>query len=159
MKLKCALILTSIIAVILGSCGTTGLSTKKEDQKVFYAAEEGLKLYPEPQFSDNSIAELPLNEKVLRYRIEKGFAYVKVHRTGQKGWVDNARLKWRLEEQKAPSDQPPPELREVNETAADAASPQKADEASAPEPTTSPDASTPSNPATKKPDASVLDSF
>ncbi len=159
MKLKCALILTSTIAVILGACGTTGLSTKKEDPKVFYAAEEGLKLYPEPEYSDNSIAELPLNEKVLRYHIEKGFAYVKVHRTGQKGWVDNARLKWRLEEQKAPSDQPSPAPREVNETAADAVSPQKADAASSPEATTSPDAATPSNSTTKKPDASVLDSF
>ncbi len=159
MKLKGALILTSTLAFILAACGTTGLSTKKEDRKVFYAAEEGLKLYPEPQFSENSIAELPLNEKVLRYRIEKGFAYVEVQRTGQKGWVDNARLKWRLEAQNSPSVQPSPAPREVNETAADAASPEKADEASSPESTTSPDASTPSNPATKKPDASVLDSF
>ena len=153
MMLKGALILTSTIAVILGSCGTTGLSTKNEDPKVFYAAEEGLKLYPEPQFSENSIAELPLHEKVLRYRIEKGFAYVKVHRTGQKGWVDNALLKWRLKEQNPPAVQPSPAPQEVNETAADAASPEKTDEAP------SPDASTPSNPATKKPDASVLDSF
>ena len=153
MKLIGALIMAAAIAIILASCGTKGQSTQKGDHQVFFAAVEGLKLYPEPQFSDNIITELPLNEKLLRYRIEKGFAYVKVQRTGQKGWVENARLKWRIEKQKAPADQPPPATGDVNQTAADAASPEEIDAAA------SPGASTPSDSTTKKPDASVLDSY
>ena len=144
MKLKGALILALIAAVGMWSCGTKGSLNKKKDRQVFYSAVDGLKLYPAPHFSDNAITELPLNEKVLRYRIEKGFAYVKVQRTGQKGWVENARLKWRVEKQKTPSDQPSPLPQQVKEPAEEAASPEE---------------STSSDSTTKKPDASVLDSF
>lgn len=166
MKLKGALILTLATTAILWSCWTTGSSVKKEDQRVFYAAEQGLKLYPEPRFSQNTIAELPLNDKVLRYRTEKGFAYVKVERTGQEGWVDNARLKWRIEEQEiepetaapeqekeAPSEQPSPAPQEDKKKAVDVVSPKEAEAATPPKAKKQPDSTT------QKPDASVLDSY
>ena len=166
MKLNGAMILALAAAVILWSCGTTGSSGKKEDQQVFYSAEEGLKLYPEPRFSQNTIAELPLNEKVLRYRTEKGFAYIKVERTGQEGWVDNARLKWRIEKQKiesetatpeekqeTPSEQPSTDPQQDKKKTVDVVSPKEAEAAPPPKAKKQPDS------ATNKPDASVLDSY
>jgi hypothetical protein len=49
------------------------------------------------------LAQLPLHQKVYRYKMEKGYAYVKVEGNGVSGWVDNARLIWRLpaQQQKA----------------------------------------------------------
>ncbi len=164
MKLKGAWIL-AWAAAILWSCGTTDLFSKKEEPLVYYAAEEGLKLYPEPSFSQEPIAELPLNEKVLRYRNEKAFGYVKVERTGQTGWVENARLKWMIEKQEiepktavpeqkqeTPSDQPASDPQQDKKKAMDFISPKEAEAA------TPPEESTPSKPK-KKPDASVLDSY
>ena len=126
-----------------------------------------MKLYPEPRFSQNTIAELPLNEKVLRSRTEKGFAFVEVERTGQEGWVDNARLKWRIEEQEtkpetaapeekqeAPSEEPSPEpQQEDKKKTVDIVSPKEAEAAEPPEAKQQPDSTT------QKPDASVLDSY
>ncbi len=63
--------------------------------RVYYAGVEGLKLYSQSKVSDSPIAELPLHEKVLRYKLQSGFAYVKVVSTGQMGWVRNANLIWR----------------------------------------------------------------
>ena len=165
MKLKGILILALVAAAVLWSCGTTGSSKKKEVKQVFYAAEQDLKLYPEPRFSRNTIAELPLNEKVLRYRTEKGFAYVKVERTGQKGWVENARLKWRIEKQniepktavpeekqEAPIEQSSPAPSEDKKNALDVISPKEAEAATSPE-------TSPQPKSKKKPDASILDSY
>jgi hypothetical protein len=45
------------------------------------------------------VTQLPLHQKVYRYKMEKGYAYIKVEGTGVTGWVDNARLVWRLPEQ------------------------------------------------------------
>jgi len=73
--------------------GSTGTETAPE---TFYVGQEGLKLFPEPRFSKELIATLPLNEKVLRDKLEKGFAHVRVVRTGQTGWVNNAQLNWKL---------------------------------------------------------------
>lgn len=62
--------------------------------RVYYAGISGLKMFSECRVSGSPIAELPLHEKVLRYKMERGFAYVKVVRTGQVGWVKNANLVW-----------------------------------------------------------------
>ena len=116
-------------------------------------------------FDQEPIAELPLNEKVMRYRTEKRFGYVKVERTGQEGWVENARLKWRLEKQQSesktavpqdqqekPSDQLAPEPSQDKTKTGGVLSPKEAEAA------TPPEASSPSK-SKKKPDASVLDSY
>jgi len=68
----------------------------------YYVAVESLKLYPEPRFSKNHIAVLPLNEKVLRYKLSEGFAYVKVERTGEMGWLENSSLNWKKVDREAP---------------------------------------------------------
>ena len=63
--------------------------------RVYYAGVAGLKMFSQSKVSDSPITELPLHEKVLRYKLERGFAYVKVVRTGQMGWVRNKDLIWR----------------------------------------------------------------
>ena len=170
MKLNGVLTL-ALEATILWSCGTTGSTgsgskkTKNEEPLVYYAAEEGLKLYPEPNFFKEPITELPLNEKVLRYRNEKAFGYVKVERTGQMGWVENARLKWRIEkqetepdtaapeqQQETPPDQPSPQPPEDQKKAGGAPFPKEAEAATPPETSNQSESK-------KKPDASVLDSY
>ena len=63
---------------------------------VYYVGVESLKLYAEPGGSSSIIAELGQYQKVYRSRIEKGYAWVKVDGTDLTGWVDNAKLIWRL---------------------------------------------------------------
>jgi hypothetical protein len=86
----------------MGACAVAESATQKisflsEDTKprVYYVGVPELKLYPQPQSSKEHIAELPLNERLLRYKVERGFAYVKVARTGQAGWVINRCLVWK----------------------------------------------------------------
>ena len=85
--------------------------------RVYYVGLSGLKLFPSPRLSKDYVARLSLNEKLLRYRIEKGFAYVRVEGTGQTGWVINAHLTWKRGKSKkkaskeAPEDEGEPEQR------------------------------------------------
>jgi len=63
--------------------------------KIYYVGLSDLKLFSEPRPSKTYVAKLSLNEKVFRYKVQKGFAYVKVASTGQTGWVKNAHLIWK----------------------------------------------------------------
>jgi hypothetical protein len=100
-------------------------AASESSQQTYYTAEAGMKLYPAPGFSSSPIAELPLHQKVYRTKVERGFAYVEVAGTGQKGWVDNGRLIWRLPTQRAaapaPSDDKAPADVETNREAPAAA--------------------------------------
>jgi hypothetical protein len=71
---------------------------------VYYAGVDQLVVYSEPRPSASQLTQLPLHQKVYRSKIEKGYAYIKVEGSGVSGWVDNARLIWRLpsQQQKAP---------------------------------------------------------
>jgi hypothetical protein len=64
--------------------------------QVYYTAVEGLALYSEPRAASRVLTKLPLHQKVLRYGVERGYADVEVAGGGPRGWVDNARLLWRL---------------------------------------------------------------
>ena len=75
---------------------------EEQEPELYYVAVESLKLYLEPRFSINHIAVLPRNEKVLRYKLLEGFAYVKVERTGEMGWLENSSLNWKKVEREAP---------------------------------------------------------
>lgn len=66
------------------------------EQRVYYADVDGLKVYSQPSFSSNVVGTLSLHEKVLRSKLERGFAYVTSAQNATKGWVNNARLIWRL---------------------------------------------------------------
>lgn len=104
----------------------------------YYTGVDQLTVYSEPRSSSSPVTQLPLHQKVYRYKMEKGYAYVKVEGSGVTGWVDNARLIWRLpaQQEKAstkPEEQstkPRPEAPVVKEksspptTAAEAAEPE-----------------------------------
>ena len=107
--MKCPKLLLLIVAsFFLCSCAVVDStkdvvdSTKKllsgpddTGPKIYYVGVSDLKLFSEPHSSKTVVAELPLNEKVMSYKVQKGFAYVKVASTGQTGWVKNAHLIWK----------------------------------------------------------------
>ena len=43
--------------------------------KIYYVGLANLKFFSDPQSSRMYVAKLPLNEKVPRYKMQKGFAY------------------------------------------------------------------------------------
>ncbi len=88
----------SLYACVMADSASKDLGTNENAMapRVYYAGVEGLKLFPESSFSGAPLAELPLHQKVLRYKLERGFAYVKVPGTGQVGWVRNRDLVWRI---------------------------------------------------------------
>ena len=95
-------ILLILASILLSACAVAETATQKisaltggTEPGTYYAGVADLKLYPEPRFSEKYTAKLPLNEKLVRYKVERGFAYVKVASTGQTGWVNNAHLIWK----------------------------------------------------------------
>ncbi len=132
-----------------------------ESPLVYYAAVPNLKLYADPDFSSQVLSELPLNEKLIRYRNQEAFGYVKVERTGQMGWVENAKLDWRKVTEKREADTtsaddlPPPDEAHTD-SAVTAPDPGRESQAIEPPrsevpPPDAPDA------GSQMPDASVLD--
>lgn len=91
---------------------------------VYYVGADALVLYQEP--GKSVVARLPLHQKVYRYRLDRGYAYVKVDGSGQEGWLDNAKLIWRLPRVTAPAPSETP-----NESA-DTAPPAEVDTAAPP---------------------------
>jgi len=79
----------------------TAVSTQSAETAplVYYVGVDQLTVYSGPQSSASPVAQLSLHQKVYRSKIEKGFAYIKVEGSGVTGWVDNARLIWRLPSQ------------------------------------------------------------
>lgn len=65
---------------------------------VYYTGVPDLPLYQQP---GGVIAKrLPQYTKLNRMKIEKGYAHVRIASTGVTGWVENARLIWRLPQEK-----------------------------------------------------------
>ena len=62
----------------------------------YYASEAGLKVYSEPTSSSKVVGKLSLHEKVTRFKVDRGYAYVKADASGLAGWVNNSMLLWRL---------------------------------------------------------------
>jgi hypothetical protein len=95
-----------------------------EAPRVYYAGVEGLNVYSKPSGSSKVVGELSLHEKVTRFKLERGYAYVESATSGLKGWVNNAQLIWRLPT--APtSATPAPAEAQPEETAAPAEAPQE----------------------------------
>jgi hypothetical protein len=106
---------------------------------VYYVGVDQLAVYSEPRSSAAPLTRLPLHKKVYRSKMEKGYAYITVEGSKVTGWVDNARLIWRLpSQQKAPTKpeeqtaEPAPAAPVVEETPP---TPEPAVEVAAPEPT------------------------
>jgi hypothetical protein len=87
--------------------------------RVYYAGVAGLKMFSQSKASGSPIAELPLHAKVLRYKMERGFAYVKVAGTGQVGWVRNCDLVWRKQKSSKVTAKKEPQAREKGEVASE----------------------------------------
>jgi hypothetical protein len=64
--------------------------------RAYYAAAAGLKVYSEPTTSAKVVGKLALHEKVTRYKVKRGYAYVKADASDLEGWVNNSMLLWRL---------------------------------------------------------------
>jgi hypothetical protein len=62
-----------------------------DEAGVFYVGTGRLGLYPERK-AVRPIAFLTLDEKVVRTATEDGWAFVRVARTGQTGWLNDAQL-------------------------------------------------------------------
>ncbi|MCP4694557.1 MAG: hypothetical protein GY859_41390 [Desulfobacterales bacterium] len=117
-------ILAAGLALWLCACGAANRrpaqpdAPKAEDSKpaVYYAGQDGMPLYTEASFRGDPLARLPLNEKLLRTRQQGGFAFVTVERTGQTGWVENARLIWKKKAPPAKAPVEPPAKTRPDET-------------------------------------------
>src|SRR5205823_6211779 len=99
------------VAVVLAGCATTQKSVggwfatatptpapkakAAQAPRAYYAGVEGLKVYAAPSSSSNVIGTFSLYEKVVRSKVERGYALVESTKSGIKGWVDNAQLTWR----------------------------------------------------------------
>jgi len=81
--MKCPkLILPIVASFFLCSCAVVDSATKRLSlgpgdikPKIYYVGLANLKLFSDPQSSRMYVAKLPLNEKVLSYKVQKGFAY------------------------------------------------------------------------------------
>ena len=135
----------SLHACAMVDSATKELTPQEESTapRVYYAGVADLKMFSQNKVSDSPIAELPLHEKVLRYKLERAFAYVKVVRTGQMGWVRNADLVWR---KRTPS----------KKAAKNVQSPQQKAEAA---PENTPEVNHDPNPETERRDASMFDAL
>jgi hypothetical protein len=71
------------------------VTSASQERRAYYAKAEGLQVYIEPSASSKVVGSLSLQEKVLRTKVERGYAYVESTKSGVKGWVDNAKLTWR----------------------------------------------------------------
>jgi hypothetical protein len=113
---------------------------------VYYAAVAGLTVYSEPSSSSKVVGELSLHEKVRRYKLQGGYAYVKADAGGLAGWVNNSRLLWRLPAEKSVPREPA--VSEPAEPAVEApqGAPAAPAEAEVPEPAPTP----PNVPATEE---------
>lgn len=68
----------------------------------FFVGVDGLALYSSPTVASPIITRLSLHQKVLRFKLEKGYAYIRAPESGEEGWVDNAKLIWKLPAKSAP---------------------------------------------------------
>jgi len=101
-------------AVILGGCASVrqtvsgwfgeasptatpvATSVATEQGQVYYAGVDGLTVYESASGSSKVVGRLALYEKVTRSRLDRGYAYVTAAKSGLEGWVDNAKLIWRI---------------------------------------------------------------
>jgi hypothetical protein len=110
------LLFSVCLVAVLGGCSTlekkiTGpgsIFTKTDEsvvvKGVYYSGSPDLPLYRSP--GGGIVKLLPQYTKLNRDQIQRGFAHVRVDSTGETGWVENAKLLWRLPEAK-PSELPP----------------------------------------------------
>ncbi len=83
-----------------------------------------------------------MHEKVTRFKLERGYAYVESATSGAKGWVNNAQLIWRLPDTNVPAATAP---EDETEPSPDEEPPPEAEAPPLPEATAVPPTATPTN--------------
>jgi hypothetical protein len=106
--------------------------------QVYYAASAGLAVHSEASASSKTIGRLGQYEKVIRTRLERGYAYIRSESGAVQGWVDNAQLIWRV-----PTRKPAPQPDSKAVAPSPGPEPVKAEEPSASPPPAPPPAATP----------------
>lgn len=167
-SVKCFVLFLSVLGLfaLLSGCSNLGekmpglgtLFPEKGEstgvEGIYYAASPDLPLYQSP--GGIIVRRLPQYTKLTRNKLEQGYAHVRVDSTGVTGWVENAKLIWRLPNEnkagqpgQAPS-QPvaEPVLPQVSEAPAlQPAQPVKQVSSPTPVPTPASSTSTPSKPS------------
>lgn len=139
-KHRISLLLCAGLVAGLGGCSTLekhvpGLaptapatSGSAEVEGVYYSGSPDLPLRRSP--GGAIIKLLPQYTKLHREQLERSFAYVRVDATGETGWVENAKLVWRLPKQTSPQ----PAHDAGSQPAAESSSPQTVEAAASPAP-------------------------
>lgn len=105
-----------VMAVALGGCAVFdqistdwfGASTPaptptpQHQGESFYSSADGLPMHFLPSGSSQIVGRLALHEHVTRIDLQRGYAHI-VADNGLEGWVDNAKLLWRLPGTPAPA--------------------------------------------------------
>jgi len=100
------------------SPAATATSPDVTASTVYYVTSGGTSLYDAPR--GRVVAQLAEFQKVERFGMKNGYAQVRVEATGASGWVDNAKLIWRLPSRPNAVPETPPAER-LEEDAATAA--------------------------------------
>lgn len=120
-------IIGAAITLSFTACTTTKLSSQLPDFSVdqqqgavqnqgtvYFVATDGLPIYAGTSSAAKVLGQLPLHTKVIRTRLEKGYAFVRTADGRFEGWVNNNQLDWRVPTAKKPgkdaADQKPPSL-------------------------------------------------
>lgn len=97
-----SLLCSAALVAILGGCSTlentvagkSAAGGAGQTTGVYYAGSADLPLYRTP--GGALISRLPQYAKLVRSDLQRGYAHVRVEATGEAGWVENAKLIWRL---------------------------------------------------------------
>lgn len=140
--IRAPLVLLLLCACQLAGCGSVPSFEKKGEagptpvsaaqasgtEQVYFAGEGNLKIHESPSAGSKVVGQLALHQKVLRREVSKGYAHIRTPDDSLRGWVDNARLIWRL-----PSGTPPAEAAPSKASTPTAAPESRATEAPATE--------------------------
>lgn len=93
-----------VVALVAGCSGTKSMpdwfgSDSKSGAKgeaVFFVGVERLPVLAEPKGAAAVRGHLALHQKVVRTKIQNGYALVRAAKGGLEGWVLNSRLLWKL---------------------------------------------------------------
>jgi hypothetical protein len=84
---------------------TASPTASASQEEVFYSSIDGLPMHFLPSGSSQIVSRLTLHQRVTRTDLQRGYARV-VADNGLEGWVDNAKLLWRLPATPVPIESP-----------------------------------------------------
>lgn len=96
--------MVAIVALVAGCSGSKSMpdwfgsdsKSGARGEEVFFAGVAGLPVLAEPKGSSAVRGHLALHQKVIRTKLQSGYARVRAAKGGLEGWVLNSRLLWKL---------------------------------------------------------------